>query len=234
MKAPAKRSTAEHLPIAMSTHVRSAPSASNPRQPLHEVLAGRRSIRRYLTEPVPRELIESLLEAAVTAPPAHNRQPWRFVVIEQPSTKHRLAAAMGAKLQSDRTSDGDPTDAIEADVGRSYARLTGAPVLVVVCLTMTDMDHYRDDRRNGFEHLMAVQGTAMAGQNLLLAAHAAGLGASWMCAPLFCADIVATALGLPSDWQPQGIVTLGYPGDAGKPYRRRPLAEVARYLDREP
>lgn len=203
-------------------------------QTSHEILAGRRSIRRYLPEPVPRELVASLLEAAVAAPSAHNRQPWRFVVIEQSSTKHRLATAMGAKLRADRASDGDPADAIEADVARSYARLTGAPLLVLVCMTMADMDRYRDDDRNRAEHLMAVQGTAMAGQNLLLAAHAAGLGASWMCAPLFCPEVVAATLGLPSDWQPQGMVTLGYPADAGKPRRRRPLAEVARYLDREP
>ena len=78
------------------------------------------------------------------------------------------------------------------------------------------------------EHTMAVQGTAMAAQNLLLAAHAAGLGACWMCAPLFCPDAVVAELALPADWEPQGIVTLGHPAESGKPFRRRPISESVR------
>jgi len=203
-------------------------------QSLKAFLAGRRSIRRYLELPVARELVDSLLEAATAAPSAHNRQPWRFLVIEAQATKQRLAQAMGDRLRFDRLRDGDPLDAIEADVSRSHARLTGAPVLVLVCMTMADMDRYADDRRNQAERSMALQGTAMAAQNLLFAAHAAGLGACWMCAPLFCPDTVASVLALPPGWQPQSIITLGYPADRGKPFRRRPLSEVARYEDREP
>ena len=198
-----------------------------------EFLGGRRSIRRYLPFPVARALVDSLLEAATTAPSAHNRQPWRFVVIERQSAKEKLARAMGERLRSDRLRDGDAPDVIEADVSRSFARITGAPLLVVVCLTMADMDRYGDERRSRAEYLMAVQGTAMAAQNLLLAAHAAGLGACWMCAPLFCPDAVASALGLAPDWEPQAIVTLGYPADSGKPFRRRPISEVTRHEDRE-
>ena len=73
---------------------------------------------------------------------------------------------------------------------------------------------------------MAVQSVAMAVQNLLLAAHAEGLGACWMCAPLFCAEIVCRALDLPADWEPQALITLGYPGIGGKPAARRPVSEL--------
>jgi coenzyme F420-0:L-glutamate ligase / coenzyme F420-1:gamma-L-glutamate ligase len=198
-------------------------------QAIRALFAERRSIRRYLASSVERDLIDALLEAATTAPSAHNRQPWRFLVIEGARTKHGLATAMGQRLRADRLRDGDPPEAIEADVSRSYARLTGAPMLVLVCLSMVDMDQYPDSRRNQSERTMAVQGTAMAAQNLLLAAHAAGLGACWMCAPLFCSDTVAAELALPPDWEPQGIVTLGYPAEAGKPFRRRHLAEIVRY-----
>jgi nitroreductase len=51
----------------------------------------------------------------------------------------------------------------------------------------------------------------MAAQNLLLAAHDVGLGTCWLCAPLFCPDVVRDVLALPDDWQPQGVITLGYP-----------------------
>jgi F420 biosynthesis protein FbiB-like protein len=201
---------------------------------LRDLFVGRRSIRRYLSLPVARELVDSLLEAATTAPSAHNRQPWRFLVIESEAMKEKLARAMGERLRADRLRDGDPVDAIEADVSRSHARLTNAPVLVLVCMTKADMDRYADERRNRAERLMAVQGTAMAAQNLLLAAHAAGLGACSMCAPLFCPETVSEALALPPDWEPQTIITLGYAADRGKPFRRRPLHEVARYEDGEP
>jgi coenzyme F420-0:L-glutamate ligase / coenzyme F420-1:gamma-L-glutamate ligase len=193
---------------------------------LRQIVAGRRSIRRYQSTPVPPATIERLLEAARWAPSAHNRQPWRFGLIEAPQWKDRLARAMGDRLRTDRQRDGDPRDAIEQDVARSHARITGAAAVIVVALDMHEMDRYRDAARQKAEHLMAVQSTAMATQNLLLAAHAEGLGACWMCAPLFCPEVVAEALGLPAGWDPQALVTLGSPASAGKPAVRKVLADL--------
>ncbi len=85
---------------------------------------------------------------------------------------------------------------------------------------MVDMDVYSDERRNLNEYLMAVQSTAMAGQNILLAAHDAGLGGCWMCAPLFCPEVVRDALDLPEDWQPQALLTIGYPAESRDKTRR--------------
>lgn len=182
----------------------------------------RRSIRRYLPDPVPRPVLEALLTAAVWAPSAHNRQPWRFAVVENADVKECLARTMGERLRRDLAADGQPSEVIEADAGRSYARITGAPVLIVLSLSMSDMDTYPDDHRSQNEYLMAVQSTAMAGQNLLLAAHQAGLGACWMCAPLFVPDVVRAALSLPDDWQPQALLTLGYPAEI-REKTRKPL-----------
>jgi coenzyme F420-0:L-glutamate ligase/coenzyme F420-1:gamma-L-glutamate ligase len=178
---------------------------------LMRVIMSRRSLRRYRPEPVPHVLIERVLTAAIWAASAHNRQPWRFAVVESDSQKELLAGAMGARLRRDLQADGAPQEVIEADANRSYERITSAPVLIAVCLTVVDMDTYPDTRRANAEYLMAVQSVAMAGQNMLLAAHDAGLGACWMCAPLFCPDVVRDSLNLPEDWQPQGLVTMGYP-----------------------
>jgi F420 biosynthesis protein FbiB-like protein len=180
----------------------------------------RRSIRRYRREPVPREVIQRVLEAAAWAPSAHNRQPWRFAVIERQSQKDFLAREMGARLRSDLRADGVPDAAIEQDAARSYDRITSAPVLIALCLSMADMDRYPDAKRSQAEYVMAVQSVAMAGQNLLLAAHEAGLGACWMCAPLFCPEVVQTALDLPADWQPQALLTLGYPAEVREKTRQ--------------
>lgn len=180
---------------------------------LLDIIRTRRSIRRYLDRPVPQEVLERLLEAAVWAPSAHNRQPWRFVVLTRAGDRRQLAEAMAARLRRDLQADGVAPEAIEADATRSIARLTGAPALIVVCMTMADMDTYPDARRQEAERVMAVQSVAMAAQNLLLAAHAEGLGACWLCAPLFCGDVVRDTLGLSADLEPQGIIALGYPAE---------------------
>lgn len=192
------------------------------------ILFTRRSIRRYRPDPVPPDVVDALLQTAVWAPSAHNRQPWRFVVLTSAASKDQLAAAMGQRLRHDLQADGAPEAAIARDANRSYERITQAPLLIVLCLSLTDMDSYPDERRQQNEYLMAVQSTAMAGQNLLLAAHAHGLGGCWMCAPLFCPDVVRTVLALPDDWQPQALLTLGYPAES-KEKTRRPLADSVLY-----
>lgn len=201
----------------------------SPAQILFNLIKTRRSIRRYTAEAIPRETIGRLLEAAAWAPSAHNRQPWRFAVLTRATDIERLAAAMGARLRADRTADGDdPTD-IERDVARSYARLTGAPVVIIVCLSMADMDHYPDPQRSRNEWLMAAQSTAMAAQNLLLLAHAEGLAACWICAPLFVPDLVRETLALPADWEPQGLITLGRPAET-RDKARMPIDTKIKFL----
>ena len=191
-------------------------------------LLTRRSIRRYQPIPVPREKIDQILTAATWAPSAHNRQPWRFVVITGQDTKEQLASAMGDQLRADLTADHVPQAIIEKDTARSYQRITAAPALILLCLNMVDMDSYPDQKRARNEWLMAVQSTAMAGQNLLLAAHQSGLAACWMCAPLFCPDVVQETLDLPADWEPQGLITIGYAAET-KEKTRKPLADHVRF-----
>jgi F420 biosynthesis protein FbiB-like protein len=195
-----------------------------------KLIAARRSIRRYRPEPVPTALLDGLLQCAANAPSAHNRQPWRFVALHDHRSKVRLAEAMGAQLRADRLKDGDPASAIEADVARSFERISRAPVVLLVAATTAEMDAYPDPRRQNAEYVMAIQSTAMATQNLLLAVHAAGLAACWMCAPLFCPDTVRKVLELPMDWQPQSLITIGFPASAGKPYTREPLEKVVRHV----
>lgn len=190
------------------------------------VIGRRRSIRRYHPGTIDRSVIERILLAGTRAPSAHNRQPWRFAVLDEQTGKEALAEAMGAKLRRDRAADGDDPQVIEADAARSYARITEAPAVIIVCVDMRDMDQYPDERRGNAEYLMAVQSTAMAVQNLLLAAEHEGLGACIMCAPLFCPEVVADCLALPKGWQTQMMVTLGRPANEGKARTRLPLDDI--------
>ena len=195
------------------------------------MIAGRRTVRRFLPDPVPDAAIAGMIQAASRAPSAHNRQPWRFHVVRDAAGKARLAKAMGDKLHADRSRDGDDSEAIRQDVARSSARINGAPALIAVCLTLEDMDSYPDARRNDAEFLMAVQSTAMAAQLMLLKAQAEGLGACWMCAPLFCADTVKSALDLLASWQPQGLMLIGRPAEPGRIRERKPLSEIVTGID---
>jgi F420 biosynthesis protein FbiB-like protein len=197
-----------------------------PASTFQTLIRTRRSIRRYQPEPVAPEVLQRILEAGTWAPSAHNRQPWRFVVLTEATQREALATTMGNLLRASRTADGDDAADIEGDVARSYARITGAAAAIVAFLTLEDMDVYPDPRRSRAEELMAVQGVAMAVQNILVAAHAEGLGACWMCAPLFCQQEVGAALGVPSHWQAQALLTLGVPASKGKPPVRRPVDEV--------
>jgi F420 biosynthesis protein FbiB-like protein len=196
---------------------------------LSSFIGQRRSIRRYRPARIGTRLIERLLRAAAQAPSAHNRRPWRFVVLRDRNARERLAAAMGERLRQDRSNDNDDPQAIEADIGRSYARLSAAPVVILVCLDMGDMDTYPDERRGKAEYLMATQSVAMATQNILLAAEREKLGACIMCAPLFCPDTVAAKLDLPQTWEPQMLVTLGRPANLGRERSRMPLSQITRW-----
>lgn len=76
---------------------------------------------------------------------------------------------------------------------------------------------------------MAVQSLALAGGHLLMAAHAEGLGACWIGAPLFAPQAVHEALGLPSGWEPQGMIILGWPDSSGVERERLPVDEVTEW-----
>ena len=187
-------------------------------------------MRRYASDTVPPDLLQTLLQAACWAPSAHNRQPWRLAVVDGIEQKEELATAMGERLRSDRLAAGDPPEAIARDAERSRQSLIRAPVLMLFCMSMVDMDRNPDARRAQSERTMAVQSVALAAQNLLLTAHAAGLGACWRCAPLFCPETVRETLKLPVDWEPQALISVGYPAESGKPPERRPLTEMVRWL----
>lgn len=199
------------------------PDLSQPLPDFGRLVQGRRSIRRYQARPIDPQLLETLLEAAIWAPSAHNRQPWRFCVVTSDAAKQALSARMAEHWRADLGGDGADPAFIERRVAISHARMTGAAALVLAAVSMSDMDVYPDQRRSQAEWTMAVQSTALACQNLLLAAHQAGLGACWMCAPLFVPELVRNVLQLPLDWQPQALITLGYPAEE-KTKERAPLA----------
>jgi nitroreductase len=109
---------------------------------------------------------------------------------------------------------------------RSHERVRTAPVCIVLCLYLEDLDVYPDPERQAAEQTMAVQSLGAAAQNLLLAAYDLGLDAGWLCAPLFCPDAVRQALDLAPTLHPHALLTLGYAAQEPMRRERLPLADL--------
>ncbi|MEM4281023.1 MAG: nitroreductase family protein [Candidatus Caldarchaeum sp.] len=197
---------------------------------LLEFLKSRRSSKKLGVGEVPFEAVLKAVEVGVWAANAHNAQPWRFVVVSQPEVKERLLEEMGRAWLFDLVSNGMEPAKAEKIVESSNSRSRRAAFLIVVCLTMRDMDKYWDSRRSRLEYLMGVQSVAAAVQNILLAFHAMGYGACWRCSPLFAQEAVRRILELPEDIEPQAMVEVGLKGGETSG-TRRPVEEVV-FLNR--
>ena len=167
-----------------------------------EAIHARRSTGRVSSEPVERELIEDLLEAAVAAPNHKETKPWRFVVLagEARSAVGEAHARAVTRIRGSLTPEGRAKEA---------ALLERAPVVIACCLVPgEDPVRAREDR----------DAVAAAIQNLLLAAHARGLGAIWRTGTMADEPEVREELGLGERDAIVGLVYLGHPlTDPGPP-----------------
>lgn len=188
---------------------------------LASLIRGRRSVRKYTDRPVSRELIEQIIEAARWAPSPHGRQPWRFVVLTRQAVKAQLSEDMGETWQQNLRMDGQDEETVNIRLEKSRQRILNAPVIIVPCLYLADMDHYPDEKRQADETIMAIQSMGAAIQNMLLMAYDLGLDGGWMCAPLFCPEVVCSSLNLDKRLIPQALITVGYA--AADPQRREHL-----------
>jgi nitroreductase len=173
---------------------------------LFEAIRNRRSIRSYTEEEVTDEEMNTILEAATWAPSACNKQSWRFVVVRRPETIEKLYKAASYSTQH-----------------QTFVKK--AKVVIVVC---TDLDIYKTfPHKERALSLFAIQETAAATQNLLLAAHALRLGACWV--SLFSEDQVKETLNLPKNTRPLVIIPLGHTKSKTNPKIRKSLKEVVNY-----
>lgn len=187
---------------------------------------GRRSVRAFEDRPVPRSVLEAMIEAAGWAPSPHGRQPWRFAVLTRAEAKRALAEAMGAEWQRTLEMDGESAEVVALRLQKSHERIETAPAIVLACLYLEDLDRYPDVDRQRSEETMATQSIGAAIQNALLCAYGLGLHTGWMCAPLFCPDTVRAALALDETLIPHALITVGYLAREPKRRPRRPLEEL--------
>jgi len=133
---------------------------------------------------------------------------------------------MAVEFERDLEKDKLPHAEIQKRTTHSRARIIAAPVVVILSVDMSDMDVYPDEKRNKAEYLMAVQSVANAGMQMLLAAHAEGLGGVWVCSPLFVQETIQNILELSKTWEPQAMFFVGYPQDFPEVRERKPFDEI--------
>ncbi len=186
---------------------------------LFTAITERSSVRSFRTDPIDRTLVVRAIEAAGWAPSPHGTQPWRFVLLERKEDRHSLADRMGASWREQLQLDELLEEVIEHRVARSKDRLERAPIVAILCLYLGEAHIYPDSLRQRAETTMAVQSLGAAAQNFLLALHAQGLDSGWMCAPLFCPDLIREHLGLDDGLEPHAMFPIGH---VDMPPRRRP------------
>ncbi|HEY1739558.1 MAG TPA: nitroreductase family protein [Acidimicrobiia bacterium] len=191
--------------------------------PVPAFIEARRSIRAFATEPVPRDVLDAIIEAACLAPAPHHSRPWRFVAVREPTSKQALADGMGARWRADLAGDGVDTARVDELVAKSHAKILDAPALVLGCLTWDGLDRYPDETRQRAEHGMALLSLGAAVENLMLTATDLGYASCWVAAPIFCPEAARDALALPSEWLPHAMVLVGRPDPAYVPRERPPV-----------
>jgi nitroreductase len=156
-----------------------------------DAIKKRRSVRKFKDRPVDRGAIRRILEAAVWAPSGGNAQNWRFVVVTEAEMKKKIKMVSPGLL-------GGPPAVIVVAQDVAQAREKGGRM---GCDSLTKMD------------------SAMAAQNLMLAAFSEGLGTCVIAS--FHADAVRKLLGLPEEIVPQLLISVGEPDQEPSPPPRK-------------
>ena len=146
------------------------------------------------------------------------------------SVKSALANAMAEDFERDLLRDGVAPEKIQVQIKRSKDRINSAPVAIIICLDMSEMDTYPDAKRQQAERIMAVQSVAAAGLQLLLAAHAEGLSGVWVCSPLFAQEPIRKTLNVSESWEPQGMFFLGYTDEKPEARERKSIESISLFL----
>jgi F420 biosynthesis protein FbiB-like protein len=190
-------------------------------------LETRRSVRDFQPGTIEPEVIQRILRTATYAPSAHNKQPWRFAVVIGAEAKQALGEAFCQAFQRDMINDGTPEADLQGRLARTRSRIKQAPVVVIVCRDREAVKSQPDEIRMDAEIRMSRQSVAMAGLQCMLAAHLEGLGSTWICWPLFAPKAVSAALGLPENWEPEGMIFLGQAGETPAAPSRADIQDIS-------
>jgi nitroreductase len=213
-------------------HTKPVPGRA-PTDDLWEAIYSQRAIRYWTSEPVPRELLETVVAAATKAPSGSNTQPWVFLVVDDPGKLKAIAAALRevssrteglTEMLSKAEDIEDRSTRLMLQGARSFfGELERAPALIVPCL------YGISSPTTDPASLLAGSSIYMAVQNLMLAARAVGLGTVMTTAHAMIEEPLRKTLAIPDDAYPVAFIPIGFPDANFGPTKRKPLADVIRF-----
>jgi nitroreductase len=186
-----------------------------------EAIKKRRSIRKFSNTPVPRDLIESILEAATQAPSGKNRQPWRFVVLEG-DKKKELIEIMSKSVEHLK-SIGINTGSCEWTI----KCMDHAPATVLV-FNDSSSPKEKHEGMDKYQWLVDIQSIGGAIQTMILAAEELGLGTLWICDVFYADEQICSWLNRKDELI--GAVSIGYANEAPAARPRKLWKEVTDWL----
>jgi len=205
-----------------------------------ECMQSRRSIRKFLPKMPERALLEQLIAAAVTAPSASNKQPWRFLVITNPDLKNRMASAVRAAVDRVAAHIEPQFENAFRAYGDYFTRFETAPVVIVplyrpliLLSSMVGADLSSEDQQNitCMEQQSGIVSASLAMENILLMAHDLGLGASGLTGPLLAMNVLRELLTVPAGWDIVALIAVGYPDEQPVAPARKLPDNVTRWID---
>jgi nitroreductase len=184
-----------------------------------DAIQRRTSVRRFRPELVPRETIARLLDCAIRAPNHKLTEPWRFAVLTGPAVA-RLGELRG-RHRLKRYSDPVSAEAL-AGMEKVRRETEQTPAFVVVMCAVNEDEITREE-----DYAAAMMATA----NLLIAAESQGLGSYLKTGGIMRDPDLAALVGLEDGFRIVAVVSLGYPAAEESPRRRRPAAELTRWVE---
>ncbi|MBI4813735.1 MAG: nitroreductase family protein [Methanobacterium sp.] len=186
-----------------------------------DLIKTRRSIRRYKTQPVDKEHILKILDAANWAPSAMNQQPWEFLVISGELLKP-LGNSYKSVVEEFTSKMEDNSEIISSEEFVTFAaHFGGAPVVIVVLVETNE-----DPR----EQKAYLESSSAAMENLVLAARDLGLGTCWMTGPMRDEGSLRCILDISSDKEIVAVTPLGYPDEIPNPTPRTEIKHKIKWI----
>jgi nitroreductase len=205
---------------------------------LADAVHGRASVRKYASEPVPREDVEAMVALAIRAANAGNSQPWRFIAVEDADLRAAMTQAVDEVLDEMGAWPEAAGFEKELKAYRAYATFFGAAPVVVAVFSRTyhslaDELHERRglprDERDRLRQRPDIQSLGAAVQLLCTAAHAMGYGSCWMTAPVLAAPGIEKLLAVEPPLTLAALVPVGRPLTPPRLSSRRPVEDVLEF-----
>ncbi len=197
-----------------------------------EAIESRASVRFFKPDPVPREIIERIIEAGIRAPTAGGGEQWFFIVVTDESLRRRIHELLkeAHRIYAERVLRKPlPKEKVEKWLRYIESGEYLAPLYIAAYIDLRERLY--SDEYEEFEKLMAIHSLCAAIENMILAAHSLGLGAVWLGVPLLMRERFDELLKPPEGCELQAIIAMGYPAEEVRPRRRRKsVSDVARFV----